>query len=486
MTQQQVNEVLLHAHGIDESTLSRGLQQMYSGALDYADIYLQHSVHEAWMLEDGIVKNGSYTIEAGLGVRAVTGEKTGFAYADSISEQSLLDAARAARGITDAGQERQVKILTATSVPPLYRQDDPLKSLSETKKIELLQQMDKHARKIDSKVVEVAVSLTGVWEHILVAATDGTLATDIRPLVRLNCTVLVEQEGRRERGSAGGGGRVDYHYFLASEQGSRGGEKPRYLAYVEEAVRQALVMLDARAAPAGNLPVVLGNGWPGVLLHEAVGHGLEGDFNRKGASAYSNRMGEIVASKGCTIVDDGTIANRRGSLSVDDEGTPSAYNVLIEDGRLVGYMQDKMNARLMGVAPTGNGRRESYAHLPMPRMTNTYMLGGDYPRDEIIASVKKGIYAPQFSGGQVDITSGKFVFTASEAYLIEDGKITAPIKGVTLIGNGPEAMQRVSMVGNDLDLDTGIGVCGKDGQSVPVGVGQPTLKIDSMTIGGTD
>lgn len=481
-SEQQVCDLLLARNGIDTATLERGLQTLYASAIDYGDIYLQHSVHEAWALEDCIVKSGSFTIEAGLGIRAITGEKTGFAYADSISEQSLLDAANAARGITQQGQDKKVQVFSPKVHVPLYAAADPLASLSEAKKIELLQRMDKHARKLDPRVCEVSVSLTGVWEHILVAATDGTFATDIRPLVRLNCTVLVEQNGRRERGSSGGGGRMDYHYFMAPETG----EKPRYLAYVEEAVRQALVMLEARPAPAGTLPVVLGAGWPGVLLHEAVGHGLEGDFNRKGASAYSGRIGEQVAAPGCTIVDDGTLANRRGSLSVDDEGTRSGYNVLIEDGRLVGYMQDKMNARLMGVDPTGNGRRESYAHLPMPRMTNTYMLGGDHSREEIIRSVKHGIYAPQFSGGQVDITSGKFVFSASEAYLIEDGKITAPLKGATLIGNGPDAMRQVSMVGNDLELDTGIGVCGKDGQSVPVGVGQPTLKIDGMTIGGTE
>ncbi|MCL4410341.1 MAG: metalloprotease TldD, partial [Gammaproteobacteria bacterium] len=367
--------------------------------------------------------------------------------------------------------------------------ENPLSSLSESKKIALLQAMDKHARKADPRIQEVTVSLTGVYEHILVAATDGTLATDIRPLVRLNCSVLAEQNGRRERGSSGGGGRVSYQYFFEPvwlDQHDSQNEQPRYLSFVDEAVRQALIMLEAKPAPAGSMPVVLGSGWPGVLLHEAVGHGLEGDFNRKGSSAYAGRIGEQVAAKGCTIVDDGTLANRRGSLQVDDEGTPTQHNVLIEDGRLVGYMQDKLNARLMGVAATGNGRRESYAHLPMPRMTNTYMLGGDHAPDEIIASVKRGIYAPQFSGGQVDITSGKFVFSASEAYLIEDGKITAPLKGATLIGNGPEAMARVSMIGNDLALDTGIGVCGKDGQSVPVGVGQPTLKIDAMTVGGTE
>lgn len=480
--ERQVTEQLLTRHELTPSDLAKNLQSMYSSSVDYADIYLQHSVHEAWALEDSIVKSGSFSIETGLGVRAISGEKTGFAYADSISAASLQEASTAAKSIVQLGQEQQTQVLQRQEFSPLYMAENPMTSLAEAKKIDLLQRMDRHARKLDPRVVEVSVSLTGVWEHICVAATDGTFGHDIRPLVRLNCTVLVEQNGRRERGSSGGGGRLDYDYFLLTE----GSQKPRYVAYVEEAVRQALVMLEARPAPAGTLPVVLGAGWPGVLLHEAVGHGLEGDFNRKGASAYSGRIGEQVAAKGCTIVDDGTLLNRRGSLSIDDEGTPSGHNVLIEDGRLVGYMQDKMNARLMGVAPTGNGRRESYAHLPMPRMTNTYMLGGQHHPEEIIESVQYGIYAPQFSGGQVDITSGKFVFSASEAYLIENGKITAPIKGATLIGNGPEAMAQVSMIGNNLALDQGIGVCGKSGQSVPVGVGQPSLKIDALTVGGTD
>lgn len=495
MINPMVHDQLLAPSGLDSEQLARCLDTLHSGAIDYADIYLQSSINEAWVLEDGIVKSGSFNIEKGLGVRAIAGEKTGFAYADSIDAAALSRAASAARGIAAAGQSGKQTVLSNITAPALYLSDNPLASWTEQQKIELLQAMDKHARKLDPRITEVTVSLTGAYEHVLVAASDGTLATDVRPLVRLNCSVLAEQNGRRERGSSGGGGRVDYQYFMqpvwldnGSQQGSNGQEndKRRYLSYVEEAVRQALIMLEAKPAPAGTMPVVLGAGWPGVLLHEAVGHGLEGDFNRKGASAYSGRMGEQVAAKGCTIVDDGTIKNRRGSLSVDDEGTPSGYNVLIEDGRLVGYMQDKMNARLMGVAPTGNGRRESYAHLPMPRMTNTYMLGGNHEPDEIIQSVKRGIYAPQFSGGQVDITSGKFVFSASEAYLIEDGKVTAPLKGATLIGNGPEAMGRVSMIGNDLALDTGIGVCGKDGQSVPVGVGQPTLKIDAMTVGGTE
>lgn len=477
----EVREQLLERADMSLADLERGLAQLYQGSIDYADIYLQSSHHESWVLEDSIVKSGSFSIDRGLGVRAIEGEKTGFAYADDISLNALKQTSGAARGIAAQGQSKQIESLQATKAPSLYLPENPLSAWKEAQKIEILNAMDKHARKQDPRVSEVTVSLTAVYEHILVAATDGTLATDIRPLVRLNCSVLAEQNGRRERGSAGGGGRFTYDYFM--QKNERG--QPHYYAFAEEAVRQALVNLEAEEAPAGKMPVVLGAGWPGVLLHEAVGHGLEGDFNRKGSSAYAGKLGEQVAAKGCTIVDDGTLENRRGSLSVDDEGTPSAHNILIEDGKLVGYMQDKLNARLMGMAPTGNGRRESFAHLPMPRMTNTYMLGGQHTPEEIIASVKQGIYAPQFAGGQVDITSGKFVFSASEAYLIEDGRITRPIKGATLIGNGPAAMQQVSMIGNDLALDQGIGVCGKDGQSVPVGVGQPTLKIDAMTVGGT-
>lgn len=477
----EVREHLLDRADMSLADLERGLAQLYQGSIDYADIYLQSSHHESWVLEDSIVKSGSFSIDRGLGVRAIEGEKTGFAYADDISVKALKQTSGAARGIAAQGQSKQIGSLQATTAPRLYLPENPLSAWKEAQKIDILNAMDKHARKQDPRVSEVTVSLTAVYEHILVAATDGTLATDIRPLVRLNCSVLAEQNGRRERGSAGGGGRFTYDYFL--QKNDRG--QPHYFAFAEEAVRQALVNLEADEAPAGKMTVVLGPGWPGVLLHEAVGHGLEGDFNRKGSSAYAGKIGEQVAAKGCTIVDDGTLENRRGSLSVDDEGTPSAHNILIEDGKLVGYMQDKLNARLMGMAPTGNGRRESFAHLPMPRMTNTYMLGGQHTPEEIIGSVKQGIYAPHFAGGQVDITSGKFVFSASEAYLIEDGKITRPIKGATLIGNGPAAMQQVSMIGNDVALDQGIGVCGKDGQSVPVGVGQPTLKIDAMTVGGT-
>ena len=480
-----VEQVLLADSHIDDDVLSKTLNCMMDRQVDFADLYFQSSQHESWVLEDGIVKDGSYNIERGVGVRAISGEKTGFAYSDDISPLALQQAADAAKGIADAGQGGKIHAFKRATPIKIYQSVEPLGSLTQEQKIDLLHQVEAHARNVDSRVSQVIVSLSGVYEKILVAASDGTYGTDIRPLVRLNCSVLVEENGRRERASSGGGARTDYSYFfepvsIGAEQG-----KARYLCYAEEAVRQALVNLVAIDAPAGSFPVVLGAGWPGVLLHEAVGHGLEGDFNRKGSSTFSGKIGRKVCSELCTIVDDGTMADRRGSLSIDDEGTPGQYNVLIEKGILKGYMQDKHNASLMGVKPTGNGRRESYAHLPMPRMTNTYMLAGESDPNDIIKSVKKGIYAPNFAGGQVDITSGKFVFTSSEAYLIENGEITTPIKGATLIGSGPEAMKNVSMVGNDLKLDTGVGVCGKDGQSVPVGVGQPTLKVDEMTIGGT-
>jgi len=475
-----VEQELLADSQLDKSFLNTTLDSIYQRNVDLADLYFQASAHESWMLEDGIVKEGSYNIERGVGVRAISGEKTGFAYSDDISPLALQKAADAAKGIAHAGKSGMVQAFTSQSQPKIYQEIDPILSLSQEQKINLMHEVEAHARAQDKRVQQVIVSLSGVHEKILVAASDGTFATDIRPLVRLNCSVLVEDNGKRERGSGGGGARTDYSYFFEAV-----GDKARYLTYAEEAVRQALVNIVAIESPAGNLPVVLGSGWPGVLLHEAVGHGLEGDFNRKGSSAFSGKVGEKVTSELCTIVDDGTLANRRGSINIDDEGTPAQYNVLIEKGILKGYMQDKHNASLMGVPLTGNGRRESYAHLPMPRMTNTYMLAGEHAPKDIIKSVKKGIYAPHFAGGQVDITSGKFVFTSSEAYLIEDGEITSPIKGATLIGSGPEAMKSVSMVGNDLELDAGVGVCGKDGQSVPVGVGQPTLKIDEMTIGGT-
>lgn len=476
-----VVEHLLHQSGLDQSKVFTYLEQILQHQNTFADMYFQSSQHESWVLEDGIIKDGSYSIERGVGVRAINQEKTGFAYSDEITSEALLKACNAARSIAPANGTLKVNQLTHSHSQPLYTATNPLLAMSDGHKIALLRLVDEYVRKQEPTVSQVVVSLTGVYEEILVAATDGTFATDIRPLIRLNCSVLLEKDGKRERGASGCGGRRTYEFFSGQTDTGR----VRYEQVADEALHMARVNLEAVPAPAGSMPVVLGSGWPGVLLHEAVGHGLEGDFNRKGASTFSGRMGEQVASKGVTVVDDGTLADRRGSLSIDDEGTPSQYNVLIEDGKLCGYMQDKMNARLMGVAVTGNGRRESYAHLPMPRMTNTYMLGGKHSADEIISSVKKGIYAPNFGGGQVDITSGKFVFSTSEAYLIENGKITQPIKGATLIGNGPEAMQKISMIGNDLALDAGVGVCGKDGQSLPVGVGQPTLKIDEMTVGGT-
>lgn len=476
----EVEQDLLGKGQIDQGFITDILSSINQQNIDLADLYFQSSAHESWLLEDGVVKEGSYNIERGVGVRAVSGEKTGFSYSDDISAQAIIKAADAAKGIVKAEQSGKIKVFAKQPSVQIYRDIDPLGSLSQEQKITLLHEVEAHARQQDKRVTQVIVSLSGVYEKVLVAANDGTYATDIRPLVRLNCSVLVESDGKRERGSAGGGARTDYSYFFDVEEGT-----PRYLQYAQEAVRQALVNLVAVESPAGTLPVVLGAGWPGVLLHEAVGHGLEGDFNRKGSSAFSGKIGQQVTSEHCTIVDDGTLANRRGSLNIDDEGVPAQYNILIEKGILKGYMQDKHNAALMGVKATGNGRRESYAHLPMPRMTNTYMLAGEHSPTDIIKSVKKGIYAPHFAGGQVDITSGKFVFTSSEAYLIEDGEITSPIKGATLIGSGPEAMKNVSMVGNDLALDPGIGVCGKDGQSVPVGVGQPTLKVNEMTIGGT-
>ncbi|GIZ11611.1 metalloprotease TldD [Pseudomonas sp. NCCP-436] len=473
---QSVSEQLLAPGELTLDSLGAVLAEVAGPGIDAADLYFQSQVSETWVLEDGIVKEGSFNLDQGVGVRAQSGEKTGFAYSNAISLDALRQAARAARSISRAGQQGQVQAFSAARVAALYSGENPLDVLSRAEKVELLQRVDRATRALDPRIRQVTVSLAGVWDRVLVAAHDGSLAADIRPLVRFNVSVIVEQNGRRERGGHGGGGRVDYRYFLAED---------RAMSYAREALRQALVNLEAVPAPAGTLPVVMGSGWSGVLLHEAVGHGLEGDFNRKGSSAYSGRVGERVASSLCTIVDDGTLTERRGSLSVDDEGTPTQCTTLIEKGVLKGYMQDKLNARLMGVAATGNGRRESYAHLPMPRMTNTYMLAGESDPEEIIRSVKKGLYCANLGGGQVDITSGKFVFSTSEAYLIEDGRITAPVKGATLIGNGPEAMSRVSMVGNDLTLDSGVGTCGKDGQSVPVGVGQPTLKIDAITVGGT-
>ncbi|MDF7679278.1 metalloprotease TldD [Enterobacteriaceae bacterium ESL0689] len=480
MSLKRVSEQLLAVNGLNHQDLFAILGQLTERRVDYGDLYFQSRYHESWGLEDSIIKEGSYNIDQGVGVRAVSGEKTGFAYADQISLQALEQSAQAARTIVRDKGEGLVHALGPVEHNLLYSHSDPLSSMSREEKLDILRRVDKVARAADQRVQRVSASLSGIYELILVAATDGTLAADIRPLVRLSISVLVEEKGKREHGSSGGGGRFGYDYFLMPENG-----EVRADAWAKEAVRIALVNLSAVAAPAGTLPVVLGAGWPGVLLHEAVGHGLEGDFNRRGTSVFSGHMGEQVTSALCTIVDDGTIADRRGSLAIDDEGTPGQYNVLIENGILKGYMQDKLNARLMGVAPTGNGRRESYAHLPMPRMTNTYMLGGKSTPQEIIESVDYGIYAPNFAGGQVDITSGKFVFSTAEAYLIEKGRITTAVKGATLIGSGIETMQQVSMVGNDLMLDKGVGMCGKEGQSVPVGVGQPTLKVDKLTIGGT-
>ena len=450
--------------------------------IDYADLYFQLSQDESWVLEDGIIKEGGFHIDRGVGVRAVSGEKTGFAYADQINLANLQQCAEAAKGIATVDQNRIITPVNfrQTEAAQRYAALNPLNSLSKEQKIELLYLVDKTARAQSPYVTKVTASLSSVYEEILIAATDGTLAADIRPLVRLSVAVLVEKDGKRERGGSGVGGRVGLDWFLAPYQG-----EVRAVYFAKEAVRQALVNLSAVDAPAGLMPVVLGAGWPGVLLHEAVGHGLEGDFNRKESSLFTGKIGQLVTSPLCTIVDDGTLPNRRGSLTVDDEGVPSQCNVLIKDGILQGYMQDKMNARLMGVAPTGNGRRESYAHLPMPRMTNTYMQAGQHKFDEMIESVKHGIFAPHFGGGQVDITSGKFTFSTSEAYLIENGKITKPVKGATLIGSGIEVMQQISMVADQVEIDHGIGVCGKDGQSVPVGVGQPACKIEKITVGGT-
>jgi len=467
--------ILLPAGMVDED-LNKILDNTLGSSIESADIYFQVQRHESWVMEDGIIKEGSYNIDQGVGVRAISGEKTGFAYSDEIALPALLSASKAARAISRQGQQGKLQAWKAHSAHNLYSHVDPLDSTSTEAKLQLLKDVEAEARKIDPRIKQVVVSLSGVHEVILVANSEGSLAADVRPLVRLNVSVIAEDKSRREQGSAGGGGRFSYEYFF---------EKNRGLEFAHKAAKQALLNLEAVEAPAGTMNVVLGPGWPGVLLHEAVGHGLEGDFNRKGSSAFSGRIGEKVASEHCTIVDDGTLHERRGSLNVDDEGTATKQTVLIENGILKGYMQDRMNARLMGVESTGNGRRESYSHVPMPRMTNTYMLAGQYDPQEIISSVENGIYAVNFAGGQVDITSGKFVFSTSEAYLIENGKVTRPVKGATLIGNGPEVMTRVSMVGNDLQLDDGVGTCGKEGQSVPVGVGQPTMRIDGITVGGT-
>jgi TldD protein len=472
----QAEETLLKSKGMAFAEIEETVFDLLSREIDYGEVFVQSTRSEAFGLEDGIVKDGTFSVDAGIGVRALAGEKTGFAYSEDIRLDGLQQAANAARSIAKKGASRGAPAYKATAYPALYEGVDPISSLSDAEKVVLLRQVDGVARAEDSRVKEVNVRISASHETMLVMASDGTLAADIRPLVRLDVSVIVQHGDRRERGSAGGGGRRS---LLSLGEGGWAGD------LAKEAVRMALINLEAIDAPAGPMPVVLGPGWPGVLLHEAVGHGLEGDFNRKGSSAFSGRVGEQVASTLCTIVDDGTMQGRRGSLSVDDEGTQTQSTVLIENGILKGYMQDKLNARLMNVAPTGNGRRQSFAHVPMPRMTNTYMLPGQDLPEDILRSVKKGVYAVNFGGGSVDITSGRFVFSATEAYLIEDGKVTAPIRGATLIGSGPEVMNKVSMVGNDLSLDGGVGVCGKDGQSVPVGVGQPTLKVDEIIVGGT-
>ncbi len=472
----QAEQRLLRPGGLSANDLERVFARLTGPSIDAADLYFQHSRSESWVLEDGIVKDGNHSIEQGVGVRALSGEKTGFAYSDEIVLPALLDAAGSARAIAQSGANGTGKPLAVATGRALYPAIDPIETLSSEAKIALLRELDALCRSLDPRVKQVIVSIAASLETILLAGSDGTLAADVRPLVRINVQIIAEQNGRRESGSAGGGGRYGFKELV---------ENGRAHGFAREAVRTALVNLESVDAPAGNMTVVLGPGWPGVLLHEAIGHGFEGDFNRKGTSAFAGMLGEKVAAPGVTVVDDGTLAGRRGSLSIDDEGTPTNCTVLVENGVMKGFMQDKLNARLMGMAPTGNGRRESFAHLPMPRMTNTYMLPGERDPGEIIASVEKGLYAVNFGGGQVDITNGKFVFSASEAYLIENGKITRPVKGATLVGSGPEVLTRVSMIGNDLKLDEGVGVCGKDGQSVPVGVGQPTLKIDAMTVGGT-
>jgi len=469
------NDVLLKPAGLDKQALQKVLSNIMSHQVDYADLYFQYSRSESWGLEEGQVKSGNFNIDQGVGVRAVSGEKTAFAYSDDINIPALEQAANATKSIAAQGTEHTGNSIVTRQASQLYLPQDPIASLSADAKVKLLERLEQFARKIDPRVTQVMASLAGEYEVVMVARSDGLMAADVRPLVRISVQVIAEHNGRREQGSSGGGGRFDYHYF--SDEVLQD--------YAQRAVHQALINLDARPAPAGSMTVVLGPGWPGILLHEAIGHGLEGDFNRKGSSAFSNMIGQQVAAKGITIVDDGTLVDRRGSLTMDDEGNPTSRTVLIENGILRGYLQDSLNAHLMGMPLTGNARRESYAHIPMPRMTNTYMLNGDKDPAEIIKSVKKGLYAANFGGGQVDITSGKFVFSAAEAYMIEDGKITYPVKGATLIGNGPDVLKRVTMIGNDMSLDSGVGTCGKEGQSVPVGVGQPTLKIEGLTVGGT-
>lgn len=468
--------LLFNGGTMDDALIDKLIARLSASNIDEGDLYFQMATAESWYLEDSEVKSGSYSLDKGVGIRAVSGDKTGYAYCDDIVFPSILRGVEAATSIGVTGKSFILPIKTVLAAFPCYLSTNPLTSMGSEDKIALLMAIDKEARRLDPRIIQVNASLSGQYEVVMVVDLNGQRRTDIRPLVSVHVSVMAEDQGRRESGRSGGGGRMDYSFFTQNDQS---------LIYAREAVREALINLQAMPAPAGTMPVVLGSGWPGILLHEAVGHGLEGDFNRKGLSAFSSKMGEQVAALGVTVVDNGTLANRRGSLSIDDEGTPTQSTTLIENGRLVNYMQDKLNAKLMGMTSTGNCRRESYAHVPLPRMTNTYMLPGPYDPEEIIGSVKKGLYAVNFGGGQVDITSGQFVFSASEAYLIENGRITKPVKGATLIGSGPEVMKKISMIGNDLLLDPGIGVCGKEGQSIPVGVGQSTLKIDELTVGGT-
>lgn len=482
MTFELVSESLLTANKINQQDLLVSLEELCMRKLDYGDLYFQSHLHESWSLENRIIKEGSYHSDQGVGVRAIRGETTGFAYADQISIESLRKSTNMARSIMFVKDKSKIKTFSQKKIKSFYNCINPLKMFSSREKSDLLYRADHVARSIDHRVIEVNATLTGSYEEILIASTDGNLVTDIRPLVQFSISVLVEDHGRRERGRSGGGSRADYNFFINKDNSSK---ENKIDYWSREAVRIALLNLSSKEAPSGTFPVVLGAGWPGVLLHEAIGHGLEGDFNRKGTSVFTNMIGQKVASELCTIIDDGTIPDQRGSLSVDDEGTPGQYNILIKNGILKKYMQDKLNARLMGTQSTGNGRRESYSYLPMPRMTNTYMLSGNSKIEDILDSIDYGIYAVNFSGGQVDITSGKFVFSTLEAYLIKKGKISSPIKNTTLIGSGLEVMQNISMVGNDLKMDEGTGVCGKDGQTVPVGIGQPSIKLEHLTIGGT-
>ncbi len=466
---------LLQDHKITKNKVFDLISSLSETGGEYCDLYFQYSVSESWLLDDGIVKDGSYNISHGIGTRCVKDDKTGFAYSDELNIKAIQSAIDFAKGISNSQKNKKISQIRQAKYTPKYPSKSPLDSLTSKEKVNLLRQINSIARK-DSKVTQVSASLAGAYTEVMIASSDGVYQMDCRPMIRLSVSVIVEHEGRVEQGSSGGGGRYDYGYFVDNTFAE---------IYTKEAVRLAHVALNAKEAPAGMMPVILGSGWPGVLLHEAIGHGLEGDFNRKGSSVFSNRIGEKVADEKCTIVDNGTIENRRGSLTIDDEGTPTQETVLIEKGILKRYMLDKLNGRLMGMPSTGNARRESYAHIPMPRMTNTYMLNGKDQFDDMVSSVEDGVYAKNFDGGQVDITSGKFVFSANEAYLIKDGKITTPIKGATLIGSGDEVLHQISMVGDDLNLDPGIGTCGKEGQSVPVGVGQPSLKVDMITVGGT-